>query len=45
LWYNTDRFHWGLDLTSPVDYLLNNNLVSNMRWTNTIFILFITIML
>jgi len=36
LWYNTDRFHWGLDLTSPVDYLLNNNLVSNMRWTNTI---------
>ena len=35
LWYNTKRFHWSLDLMSPVDYLLNNNLVSNMRWTNT----------
>ena len=35
LWYNTDRYHWRLDLTSPVDYLLNNCLVSNMRWTNT----------
>ena len=35
LWYNTKRYHWGLNLTSPVDYLLNNNLVSNMRWTNT----------
>ena len=35
LWYNTDRYHWALQLTSPVDYLLNNNLVSNMCWTNT----------
>lgn len=35
LWYNTKRFHWGLNLISPVDYLLNNNLVSNMCWTNT----------
>lgn len=35
LWYNTKRYHWSLDLTSPVDYLLNNNLVSNMCWTNT----------
>lgn len=35
LWYNTKRFHWSLNLTSPVDYLLNNNLVSNMSWTNT----------
>jgi len=35
LWYNTERYHWGLDLTSPVDYLLNNSLVSNMCWTNT----------
>jgi|SRR3989338_967103 len=37
LWYNTKRFHWSLNLTSPVDYLLNNSLVSNMSWTNTIF--------
>ena len=35
LWYNTKRYHWGLNLISPVDYLINNNLVSNMRWTNT----------
>jgi transposase-like protein len=35
VWYNTKRFHWSLNLTSPVDYLLNNGLVSNMRWTNT----------
>jgi len=35
MWYNTKRFHWSLNLTSPVDYLLNNSLLSNMRWTNT----------
>ena len=35
LWYNTKRYHWSLNLMSPVDYLLNNNMVSNMRWTNT----------
>jgi len=35
LWYNTKRFHWSLNLMSPVDYLLNNNMVSNMRWTST----------
>jgi transposase InsO family protein len=35
MWYNTKRYHWSLNLTSPVDYLINNNLVSNMRWTNT----------
>lgn len=35
LWYNTKRFHWSLHLTSPVDYLLNNCLVSKMSWTNT----------
>lgn len=35
IWYNTERYHWGLNLTSPVDYLLKNNLVSNMCWTNT----------
>ena len=35
IWYNTERYHWGLDLTSPVDYLLKNNWVSNMCWTNT----------
>ena len=36
LWYNTKRFHWSLNLSSPVDYLLNNSLVSNMSWTNTL---------
>jgi transposase InsO family protein len=35
IWYNTDRFHWGLQLTSPVDYLINNGLLSKMCWTNT----------
>jgi len=35
LWYNTQRPHWALKLASPVDYLLKNNLVSRMRWTNT----------
>lgn len=35
LWYNTKRYHWSLDLQSPVDYLINNNMVSNMRWTST----------
>ena len=34
-WYNTKRFHWGLNLETPVDYLINNGLLSNMRWTNT----------
>ena len=36
LWYNTKRFHWSLDLETPVDYLINNCLLSNMRWTNTL---------
>ena len=35
IWYNTKRYHWSLNLTSPVDYLLKNNWVSNMCWTNT----------
>ncbi len=35
VWYNTKRFHWSLNLMSPVDYLLNNSYVSNMCWTNT----------
>ena len=35
LWYNTKRFHWSLDLMTPVDYLIKNNMVSNMRWTST----------
>ena len=33
--YNTKRRHWGLNLISPVDYLIKNNLVSRMMWTNT----------
>lgn len=35
IWYNTKRYHWSLDLMSPVDYLLKNNLMSNMCWTST----------
>lgn len=35
LWYNTKRFHWSLNLETPVDYLLNNGHVSNMCWTST----------
>jgi len=34
VWYNTKRFHWSLNLQSPVDYLINNGMVSNMRWTS-----------
>jgi transposase InsO family protein len=35
IWYNTKRPHWSLKLMSPVDYLLKNNYVSRMMWTNT----------
>ena len=35
IWYNTKRFHWGINLETPVDYLLNNSYVSKMCWTNT----------
>ena len=35
MWYNTKRYHHSLNLTSPVDYLINNGLISNMRWTST----------
>jgi transposase InsO family protein len=24
LWYNTERFHWGLNLETPIKYLLTN---------------------
>lgn len=37
IWYNTKRPHWSLDLQSPVDYLINNNYLSRMCWTNTLF--------
>lgn len=37
IWYNTKRYHWSLNLTSPVDYLIQNNMVSRMMWTNTLF--------
>jgi transposase InsO family protein len=45
IWYNTKRFHWSLNLETPVDYLINNNLVSNMRWTNTNTCQYFSIML
>jgi transposase InsO family protein len=35
IWYNTKRPHWSLNLTSPVDYLINNYNLSNMLWTET----------
>jgi transposase InsO family protein len=37
VWYNTKRYHWSLDLQSPVDYMINNNLnlLSKMCWTYT----------
>ncbi len=35
IWYNTKRPHWSLNLQSPVDYLINTNQLSRMRWTNT----------
>jgi transposase InsO family protein len=35
IWYNTKRPHWSLKLMSPVDYLLKNNYLSEMCWTNT----------
>ncbi len=41
VWYNTKRYHWSLDLTSPVDYLINNGLLSKMSWTNTRLIPFV----
>jgi len=36
IWYNTKRPHWSLKLLSPVDYLLKNNYLSRMMWTDTI---------
>ena len=35
IWYNTERPHWSLRLQSPVDFLINNSLLSKMRWTDT----------
>jgi len=35
IWYNTRRPHWSLNLKSPVDYLIENNYLSNMLWTDT----------
>ena len=36
IWYNTKRPHWSLNLKSPVDYMLENNHLSKMCWTDTI---------
>ncbi len=35
IWYNTERYHWSLNLETPVDYLIKNSFVSKMTWTNT----------
>jgi transposase InsO family protein len=36
IWYNTKRPHWSLGLLSPVDYLIKNNYLSRMCWTDTL---------
>lgn len=39
VWYNTERPHWGLDLQSPMQFMLTHLSTqpekSNMWWTNT----------
>lgn len=39
VWYNTERPHWGLDLKSPMQFMLTQSSAqsekSNMRWTDT----------
>lgn len=35
MWYNTERPHWSLKLETPVDYLIKNNYLSKMLWTDT----------
>jgi len=39
VWYNTERPHWGLDLKSPMQFMLTHSSAhpeqSNMRWTDT----------
>jgi putative transposase len=35
VWYNTRRPHFGLDLKSPIQYILDNNQFSEMWWTDT----------
>lgn len=35
VWYNTERPHWSLNLLSPVDYLIKNEHLSKMYWTDT----------
>lgn len=35
IWHNTKRPHWSLNLTSPVDFLLKNHLLSKRLWTDT----------
>ena len=35
IWYNTKRPHWSLSLLSPVQYLIKNNYLSRMMWTDT----------
>jgi transposase InsO family protein len=38
IWYNLKRPHWSLNLLSPVQFLINNNFLSNMSWTYTKFV-------
>ena len=45
LWYNTKRYHWSLNLQSPVDYLIKNDMISNMRWTSTLILFFLVFLL
>lgn len=36
IWYNTERPHWSLRLQSPIDFLINNSLLSRKGWTDTL---------
>ena len=42
IWYNTKRPHWSLQPMSLVDYLIKNNYLSRMWWTNTKHLLIIS---
>lgn len=35
IWHNTKRPHWSLNLSSPVDFLIKNHLLSKRLWTDT----------
>lgn len=38
LWYNTERTHYALSQTSPLNYLINELGFSQMLWTHTVYL-------